>query len=246
MLVRNIDYCSYHSVILFAEASRTFSLAGRRSVYGMRVDPDDRVVHLGWAPSPDGTDDPALEGTLPEYVLPRAGLDRQGRRDEVLTFGDTTYQEVALKLAFGDVRDVRLRYRSHRIETGREPGGAPTHGLPTQVTSPRETLVLELADPVHPFAVEACYRMTEEHDLIERWLVLENRADAPVHVEQLFFGSLHLSPGPWDLTHGAGGWSACKVIFSARLAPAVTSRSAVSRPAMEMRGASFLSERAYP
>ena len=102
-------------MILFAEASRTFSLAGRRSVYGMRVDPDDRVVHLGWAPSPDGTDDPALEGTLPEYVLPRAGLDRQGRRDEVLTFGDTTYQEVALKLAFGDVRDVRLRYRSPEV-----------------------------------------------------------------------------------------------------------------------------------
>ena len=41
-------------------------------------------------------------------------------------------------------------------------------------------------------------------------------------------------------------WGACRVIVSTRLAPAVTSRSAVNRPAIEMRGASFLSERAYP
>ena len=38
---------------------------------------------------------------------------------------------------------------------------------------------------------------------------------------------------------------ACKVIVKTRLAPAVVSRSATRRPAMEMRGASFLSDRAY-
>ncbi len=34
-------------------------------------------------------------------------------------------------------------------------------------------------------------------------------------------------------------------MVSTRLAPAATSRSATSRPAMEIRGAFFLSERAY-
>ena len=38
--------------------------------------------------------------------------------------------------------------------------------------------------------------------------------------------------------------SACRSIVSTRLAPAVFSKSAIRRPAMEIRGASFLSERA--
>ena len=38
---------------------------------------------------------------------------------------------------------------------------------------------------------------------------------------------------------------ACNAMVSTRVAPAVTSRSATSRAPMEIRGASFLSERAY-
>jgi hypothetical protein len=40
-------------------------------------------------------------------------------------------------------------------------------------------------------------------------------------------------------------WGACSAIVITRSAPAVAIRSATSRPAIEMRGASFLSERAY-
>ena len=42
-----------------------------------------------------------------------------------------------------------------------------------------------------------------------------------------------------------GDCGACSVMVSTRLAPAVVSRSATNLPAIEIRGASFLSERAY-
>lgn len=209
-------------MIHFDETTRVFNLRGQRSFYAMQIDPDGRVVHLGWGPVAAGVDGPVASGRLPVNVLPAFGLDRQGRRDEVLTFGDTTYQEVTLKCTFASIpggpaageiehtpaRDVRLRYVEHRIDLDAAPGGAPTHGQPTRLATPRQTLRLTFDDPVQPLRLDACYRLTPEHDILERWLELENLGDEPIAIEQLFFGSLHLHPGRWELTHAVGAWAA--------------------------------------
>lgn len=209
-------------MIHFDDSTRVFELRGRRSFYAFQADGDGRVVHLGWGAVAPGFDGPVASGTLPVNVLPAFGLDRQGRRDEVLTFGDTTYQEVTLKVAFaslpgelgadeawhGPMRDVRLRYVGHSIDTDARPGQSPNHGQPTRVTSPRSTLRLHLADPLQPLRVNACYRLTPEHDIVERWLELENTGSEPIVIEQLFFASVHLHAGRWELTHAAGAWAA--------------------------------------
>lgn len=207
-------------MIRFDDAQRIFELRGRRSFYALQADYDGRLLHLGWGTAPEGASDAIVSGRLPGNVLPAVGLDRQGKRDEVVTFGDTTYQEVALKAEFlalptapaaGEamhlpIRDVRLRYVGHTIDSDARHGAEGERfrdDLPA-----RETLRIHLQDPVQPFAVDACYRLTPELDIVERWLEVENRGEAEVRIEQLFFASIHLHPDRWELTHAAGGWAA--------------------------------------
>ncbi len=206
-------------MIEFDPAARAFALRGSASGYALQIAADGRVEHLGWAPGDPGA---GLAGRLPRSPLVEQGLDRQGRRDEVLTFGDHTYREVTLALDFAEssspsaahdavrapIRDVRLRYAGHEVVRDAEPGGAPRHGLRPRASEPRETLRVRFEDPAQPFAVAACYRLTPEHDVIERWLELENRGARAVRVSQCFFASAHLPAGRWELVHASGGWAA--------------------------------------
>ena len=186
-------------MIHFDERTRTWNLVLATSFHALRADPDGRVVCLGSGPRPPGPARPIASGTLPDDPFPRIGVDRQGRRDEVVTFGDHTWHEVTLKVSFPGadgghaVRDVRLRYASHAIASSGDG---------------RETLRIRLDDPAQPFSAWLCLRLCVEHDVIERWLELENRGTRAVHVEQLGFGTLHLPAGRWDLLHASGGWAA--------------------------------------
>jgi alpha-galactosidase len=187
-------------LIEYDERTRTWNLVLATSFQALRADADGRVTCLGSGPRAPGPTEPIASGTLPDDPFPRIGVDRQGRRDEVVSFGDHTWHEVTLKVSFPapdggalPVRDVRLRYASHEI--GVEDDG-------------RETLRIRLDDPVQAFSVWLCLRIDVEDDVIERWLELVNRGDATVQVEQLGFGTLHLPAGRWDLLHASGGWAA--------------------------------------
>ncbi|MFO7683933.1 MAG: alpha-galactosidase, partial [Chloroflexota bacterium] len=106
------------------------------------------------------------------------------------------------------IRDVRLRYHSHEITADARPGLSPSHSLPAKNTSPRQTLRIYLQDPMQPFAVTLCYRLTPEHDILERWLELHNEGDTPLLVEKCDFASLHLPPGTSEVTTTHGAWGA--------------------------------------
>ncbi|MEX2206000.1 MAG: alpha-galactosidase [Myxococcota bacterium] len=186
-------------MIHFEESTRTWNLVLATSYHALRADRDGRVVCLGCGPRAPGPARPIASGLLPDDPFPRIGVDRQGRRDEVVTFGDHTWHEPTLKVSFPGaagalpVRDVRLRYASHALE---------------RATDGRETLRIRLDDPVQPFSAWLCLRVDAAHDVIERWLELENRGARAVLVEQLGFGTLHLPAGRWDLLHASGGWAA--------------------------------------
>jgi len=141
------------------------------------------------------------------------------------------------------IRDLRLRYVDHEIVTdpstgsgrdpstgsGRDPsagsghcaqpGLAPTHGLPVKETSPRETLRVRLQDLVQALFVTLCYRLTPEHDIIERWCELYNAGHDTVSFEVCYFASLHLPSGANELTHVSGTWAREFTTQRERLAP---------------------------
>lgn len=208
-------------MIHFNPVSRTFNLVLQSSVYAMQIDSKDRLVHIAWGVRPSLTNPtPLLSGQIKPALSNLTGFEFQTRRDEILTFGDTTNHEVTLKANFqtlpqtklaGEasrlpIRDVRLRYVSHEIVKDAEPGFSPAHGLSTANSSPRETLRLKTADPQQPLEVTLCYRLTAECDIIERWLELDNVGSVPIEVEQLHFSSLHLPNGTTELTSLHGAW----------------------------------------
>lgn len=210
-------------MIHFNPVTKTFNLLLATSVYAFQVDGESCLVHLAWVPRPaDAADDDVIDGRNGCEVSDSvASFERQTHRDEFLTFGDITYHEVSLKASFASlpgapaahealhlpIRDVRLRYAGHEIVTDAQPGLAPTHGLPTSDSTPRETLRVTLCDPSQPFSVTLCYRLTPEHDVLERWCELENGGQDPISIEALDFGVLHLPRGTTEMTSVYGNWA---------------------------------------
>ncbi|MCP5100605.1 MAG: alpha-galactosidase [Chloroflexi bacterium] len=208
-------------MIHFNEKTKTFSLLLKMSQYAFQVDGNGRLHHLTWSPRPaDATEADLIAGDAYFEQANFGSMEQQMRPDEIITYGDVSYHEVSLKVNFptalgkgqedaphAPVRDVRLQYVSHEIVTDAGPGLAPTHGLPPLQTTPRETLKVLLRDPVQPLQVTLCYRLTPEHDIIERWVELENVGKLPVSVEQCYFAALHLPNGRYQLTSVTGSWA---------------------------------------
>lgn len=207
-------------MIHFDPATKTFNLLLAASVYAMRVDAEGRLLHLSWGPRPAGAPaDAPLTGPGFEIFTRHDELPLT-LRYEFSTFGDSALQEVGLKAQFQSlpqqmapgeaphlpIRDVRLRYAGHEIVLDAEPGLTPTHGQPTAVASPRETLRLRLSDPVQPMEVTLCYRLTPEHDIIERWVEVVNTGSEAIAVETLAFATLHFPNGTNELTSVSGWW----------------------------------------
>ncbi|MER3483331.1 MAG: hypothetical protein C4332_09495, partial [Meiothermus sp.] len=140
-------------MIHFDPETRTFNLLLGTSFYTFQADPDGCLVHLAWGPRPTPDADHRISGRSNPYVG-TASFEGQLRPDELVTFGDTTYHEVGLKVSFPSlgrplgageaanlpIRDVRLRYVGHEMVGDARPGLAPAHGLPTRDMSPRQTL----------------------------------------------------------------------------------------------------------
>ncbi|MCB0195807.1 MAG: alpha-galactosidase [Anaerolineae bacterium] len=211
-------------MIHFNPETRTFNLLLKTSFYAFKVDSENRLVHLGWGPRPASADSEAalISGwTVYGPDKGESSFEQQSRPDELVTFGEVSYHEVSLKVNFPSlppklqaeeaphlpIRDVRLRYVDHEIVTDAQPGLSPTHGQPTRNSTRRETLRVQLNDPVQPFQVTLCYRLTPEHDIIERWCELNNLGDKAIEVEVCGFATLNLPHGTNELTAVTGTWA---------------------------------------
>ena len=208
-------------MIHFNPETKTFNLLLKTSYYAFQADHENHLVHLGWGPQPDRTGEALLLSGRSGYETSDVkSFEHQTRRDELITFGDVSYHEVSLKVNFSvlpetvkpgeapylPIRDVRLRYAGHEIVTTAQPGLAPAHGQPPAKSDPRETLRVFLQDPAQPFRVTLCYRLTPEHDIIERWCELENLGQEPISIEVCSFATAHLPNGTSELTSVTGAW----------------------------------------
>lgn len=212
-----------NAMIHFNPETQTFNLILQRSYYAMQVDAAGRLVHLGWGARPrDATPDDRISGqTSHRHYETKASFETQRLPLEIVPFGDVATFQETLKVNFPSlprdtavdeslhlpIRDLRLRYARHDIADDAQPGLSPTHGLPVKNNSPRQTLRIHLQDPVQPFAVILCYRLTPEHDIIERWCELENNGLEPVQIEVCHFATLHLPAGTNELTAVTGSWA---------------------------------------
>ena len=209
-------------MINYNAETKTFNLIMARSHYVFKVAENGRLVHLIWGLRPENSaDDDLITGKTHYEQGDFGSFEQQTRPDEFITYGDVSQHEVSLKVNFATlpstvqpyespllpIRDVRLVYVDHEIVADAEPGFAPQHGLKTAVSNPRQTLRVTMKDPEQPLEATLCYRLTPEHDIIERWCELENVGDVPIQVEQLYSAVWHMENGRYDLTSVSGAWA---------------------------------------
>lgn len=207
-------------IIVGSDPTR-FVFVLRTSFYALKVLPSGEVLHVGSGPLPPGPGAAPLFEDLEAYEEPNFPWDGQGTRFELPAYGDVNYHSIVLKAAFPEpagelrpgearnlpVRDLRLRYHSHRIQDDATQGLAPAHALSARSGARRETFVLRLKDEAYDFFATLYYRLTPEHDIIERWIELENATGMALEVETLGFATLHLPNGEYELTRPAGAWA---------------------------------------
>ena len=195
--------------IHFDTRQRVFTFCLQTSFYAFGVNDSGRLVHLGSGPLPPGLNGlPSLVSTA-QYEEPTAGWDSQMTPFEFPAAGDVTYHETAIRVAFfepggslqagevfsGTVRDLRPRYVAHGEDGDFAPGFDPGHGQPTDVCTQRPLLWVLLRDELYDFEIRLFYRLTVEHDIIERWAEVTNRTGKAVQISGLDFACMHLPLG---------------------------------------------------
>ncbi|GAC1642148.1 MAG: hypothetical protein NVS4B9_34390 [Ktedonobacteraceae bacterium] len=99
-------------------------------------------------------------------------------REEYVPWGEMRFSEPSLKATYADgTRVIEWLFAEHGIERS----GAS------------QTLWLRFRDPSYPLTVTLYYRIYDGHDIIERWVRLENSGGSgPITIEQALSADWHL------------------------------------------------------
>lgn len=114
----------------------------------------------------------------------------------------------ALEVIFGDnTRELELRYVSH--ETG--------------MLEQYPYIVLHMKDSYYPLQVSEYIRVIPELDIFEKWLVLRNKGEQKIIIENASSGSALLPEGTYDLIQLSGDWGREFYPRRSRLTPGLKS-----------------------
>ncbi|GAB6928625.1 alpha-galactosidase [Paenibacillus sp. JCM 10914] len=189
--------------ILFDKQTSRWLLQGKNVSYGLGVDKNGTLQHLYFGSKlPFVSDLPDVNTAIYHSSFePSGGITQP----EYPAWGGMYYYEPCLKATFSDhVRDTRLVYKEHQITENEQV----------------DELVIVLQDTVYPLFVHLHYRLFPEHDVIERYAVIENTGTTPITLEQALSGSWHTPRGDrYRLTHLGGKWIEETQIYQDEITP---------------------------
>ncbi len=127
-------------------------------------------------------------------------------REEYVPWGELRFSEPSLKVEYADgTRAIEWLYEEH----GTERSGASS------------TLWLRFRDKAYPLAVTLYYRIYESHDVIERWVRLENTGgNGPITIEQALSANWQLPRREnYRVTYLHGHWGKETQVAETTLSP---------------------------
>jgi alpha-galactosidase len=180
-----------------------FLLEGTRSSYVLGVDPPGRVRHLYWGSKVQSVSDFEL---TPVARIDSSDAAIDATQEEYPPHGDLRFKGTALKITQPDgTRDTVFRYDGFSVK---KEGRAGT-----------ETLVLHLVDTDYPTKINLCYRIFEEHDIIERWVEVSNTSAEDLILENVQ-SAVFCFPGTnYFSSQVSGHWSSEQCRFREKLSP---------------------------
>lgn len=170
----------------------TYALQSAATTYAFAVDAAGLLRHLHWGkPVRDAAQIPVPMLAEVSTNDPVAHLTPE----EHPAHGGFRYTETCLTVALADgSRELRLATVGHRAQG--------------------DELVVTQRDEFAGVELDLGYRVLADLDLVERWAVLRNVGDAPLVVESLSSGQLHIPATDLRLTNVHGHWNAEQQLFT--------------------------------
>ncbi len=192
--------------IIYDTASLAWIFQMEASTYCMRLNEEQTSLqHIYWGARVDTTVAREMALAWKTYFMSFESTAGNSR-EEFAPWGEMRFNEPALKVAYADgTRGIEWRFQAHGIE--QEQGS--------------QTLWLRFADQVYPLQVTLYYRIHTGHDVLERWVRLENNgADAPIMLEQAFSADWQLPRRErYRMTYLHGRWGKETQVTETLLAP---------------------------
>ena len=162
-------------------------LETRTTGYALGLHSTGHLIHLYWGKRLPQVGD-YLATTALLSIIP-AGMETRFVPEEYPAHGGLKFVDPCLKVTLIDgVRELVLGFESAEVSQGQD-----------------SELTISLKDADFPLRVLLHYRVHEAHDLIERWVTVENEGEQPVILERIFSAEWHLPyGGTYRLTHAGG------------------------------------------
>lgn len=195
---RPVDGKTPDAITLVSQSPLIWRIETNASVYQLGVANDGIVVPLFYGSQ-------GVPGDIRDFPLKVNPLVGSTIR-EVPFRGGFVEQTPAVEVVYPDLtRDCDLTFQSHEIFTL---DGAPC-------------LRIDMLDKHYKLRVSSFIRVIADKDILEKWLILKNEADAPVLVENAQSGSVQLDADEYDLLHFSGRWSDEFMLHKTKLTPGV-------------------------
>ena len=160
--------------VIIQESQKVFLLQTKSNSYAFGIDDQGLVRHLYWGNRIDAVEDfemPVLtEVSTNDPVF-------EITREELPVYGSLRYKEHCLKVTFADgTREVVYDYVNYEVNKQEH----------------YDELIINLKDRHYDLLIQLHYKVYESYDLMERFVVLQNRSGETIEVEKLHSGQFHI------------------------------------------------------
>lgn len=216
--------------IVINDTDKTYTLYTKNTMYQMKVDDLGTLIHNYYGEKMEYAD-------LHYYVecIDQPSFSPNPIASKKTKYPCYSYSHASQEISFagnGDYRLTSLAVRNADGTLGCEPkfvsaktekGKYSLKGLPAFYGEEAETLVITLKDIIYDVYFHLYYGVFEEHDLITRSVVIENKEKNSIKLEKAMTLNLELPYGSYDMLYFHGRHTRERMLERARINHAQTS-----------------------
>lgn len=168
------------------ENKNIFNLQTKSNSYVLGIDNNGLVRHLYWGNKIEDVED----FDMPELVeVSTNDPVYEITKEEFPVYGSLRYKEHCLKANFSDkTRELVYEYVGYEINN--------------------EELIIKLKDTYYELYINLHYKVYEEYDLIERYVVLKNESNENIEFEKIHSAQFHIPYENLNFSNVHGHWGA--------------------------------------
>ncbi|MBQ7886702.1 MAG: alpha-galactosidase, partial [Clostridia bacterium] len=203
--------------ILFDQSTNCFHLSNSRISYIFRLAGGKYPAHVHWGRRVRAVTDELIDRrtiwTEETFSLNETSLDFLPM--ECPTFAGDLREGMIHVIHESGMSALLLEYESHRVILGKP----QLSGLPSARGEDAQSLLLTLRDKVSGVAVELCYTVYEDVDVIARSARIINGSKTPIVVDKALSACVDFEGCDMNLTTLSGAWVRERQLYTRPLVP---------------------------